>query len=79
MPSDTFSRRLRIGIVGSASGSDVLWVHAMMRDIRDIPSPNEWWDLMIPTASASDVLTLRMCISHKGLDLSRGSVVSRDM
>jgi hypothetical protein len=24
------------------SGSDVLWVHASMREIKDIPSPNEW-------------------------------------
>jgi hypothetical protein len=48
-----------IGNVGSASGSDALRVKDMKSDMRDVPSPMEWWTRRMPTDSALDVLMLR--------------------
>lgn len=48
-----------VGIVGNALGSEVLRVPAMRSDMRDVPSPSEWWILNIPTDSAVEVLMFR--------------------
>lgn len=58
------------GTVGNASGSEIWRVHASKRDIKEVPSPREWWILNIPTASASEVLTLRRWRSQRGWDMS---------
>ena len=58
---DTVLRRFTEGIaVDNMSGFDVLWVHARTREMKDIPSANAWLNLITPTASAYEVLTLRM-------------------
>lgn len=68
-----------VGTVGNASGSDVFLVHARRSDMRDAPSPIEWWSRNTATASAYEVLTLRRCTSHNGLERSRGAVVRFEM
>lgn len=67
------------GRVGSASGSEVRRVQARRRDMRDAPSPTEWWMRKIPRDSESEVLRLRRWSSHSGLERSRGVVVRWEM
>ena len=60
-----------VGIVGNAFRSDVFRVQARTSDMIDMPSPIEWWIRKIAVDSASEVLTLRRWISHKGFESSR--------
>ena len=75
-PEDPF---LAAGRVGNFSGSEACRVQARRRDMREAPSPTEWWIRNIATASASEVRTLRRWSSHNGLEISRGVVVIWEM
>ncbi|KAF2297071.1 hypothetical protein GH714_016337 [Hevea brasiliensis] len=46
-------------MVGGASGSDALREQESKRDMREMPSPWEWWMRIMLVDSASEVLTLR--------------------
>ncbi|KAK7260403.1 hypothetical protein RIF29_26419 [Crotalaria pallida] len=48
-----------VGTVGNALGYEVLRVEARRSDMREAPSPKEWWIQKMATASASEVLMLR--------------------
>lgn len=73
------SARFWVGTLGSAFGSDVFLVHASKRDMRDAPSPIEWCIRITASPSAFEVLTLRRCTSHNGLERSRGDAVRLEM
>ena len=68
------------GTDGRESGSDDLREEARRRDMREAPSPKEWWILMMHTDSdSSEVLRLRSrWISQRGFDISNGVVVMLD-